>query len=95
MKRDPSCEALSISRATCMTPAATVAVNLGFTVSVNDKQVFVPLGGTLSNPLWPDEIPATLRIRRLFRGRLRAVKFDRASQDMQGFLLVPGDTIAW
>jgi hypothetical protein len=44
MKRDPSCEALSISRATCMTPAATVAVNLGFTVSVNDKQVFVPLG---------------------------------------------------
>jgi hypothetical protein len=98
-KRDPSCEALSISRATCMTPAAEAAVNLGFSVSVNGKQVFVPLGGTLSNALQPrepgSEIPATLRIRRLFHGHLRAVKFDSASQDMRGFLLVPGDTITW
>jgi len=99
MKRDPSCEALSISRATCMTLAAAAAVNLGFSVSVNGKQVFVPLGGSLSNALQPgeppDEIPATLRIRRLFRGRLRAVKFYRGSQDMRGFVLVPGDTITW
>lgn len=99
MKRDPSCEALSISRATCMTPAAATAVNLGFSVSVNGKQVFVPLGGTLSNALQTgepgSEIPATLRIRRLFRGHLRAVKFDRTSQDMRGFLLMPGDTITW
>jgi hypothetical protein len=98
MKRDPSCEALSISRATCMTPVAAAAVNLGFSVSVNGKQVFVPLGGSLSNALpWKqaDEIPPTLRIRRLFQGHLRAVKFDSASQDMRGFLLVPGDTITW
>ncbi len=99
MKRDPSCEALSLSRATCMTPAAATAVNLGFSVSVNGKQVFVPLGGTLSNALQAgepeSEIPATLRIWRLFRGRLRPVKFDRARQDMRGFLLVPGDTITW
>lgn len=99
MKRDPSCEALSISRATCMTLAAAAAVNLGFSVSVNGKQVFVPLGGTLSNALQPGqqegEIPATLGIRRLFQGRLRAVKFDRASQNMRGFVLMPGDTITW
>ena len=98
-KRDPSCEALSVSRATCMTPAAAAAVNLGFSVSVNGKQVFVPLGGTLSNALQTgepgSEIPATLRIWRLFRGRLRPVKFDRARQDMRGFLLAPGDTITW
>lgn len=82
-----------------MTLAAAAAVNLGFSVSVNGKQVFVPLGGSLSNALPPGqrerEIPATLRISRLFQGRLRAVKFGRASQDMQGFLLVPGDTITW
>jgi len=99
MKREPSCEALSISRATCMTPAAAVAVNLEFSVSVNGKQVFVPAGGSLSNALQPEkpesEIPATLRIRRLFRGRLRAVKFDRASQNMRGFVLAPGGTITW
>jgi len=44
MKRNPSCEALSISRATCVTHAAAVAVNLEFSVSVNGKQVCAPLG---------------------------------------------------
>jgi hypothetical protein len=99
MKRDPSCETLSISRATCMTFAAAAAVNLGFSVSVNGKQVFVPLRGTLSDALHSGqqfgEIPATLRIRRLFQRRLRTVKFDGGDQDMRGFLLAPGDTITW
>lgn len=99
MKRDPSYEALSMSQATCMDIPTGVAVNLEFSVSVKSKQVFVPLEGTLSNVLprekWGIEIPATLRIRRLFRGRLRAVKFDRANRDMRGFVLVPGDTITW
>lgn len=98
-ERDPSCEALSLSRATCMAPAGVVAVNLEFPVWVNGRQVFVPLGGTLSNALdtgkRTSEIPVTLRMRRSFRGRLRAVKFDLATQNMRGFVLMPGDRITW
>jgi hypothetical protein len=98
MKRDASCETLSVPHATCMNIPAGVAVNLEFSVRVQDKQVFVPLEGTLSNILpgkLKIEIPATLRIRRLFRGHLCAVKFDRASRDMRGFALMPGDAITW
>lgn len=99
MAGDPSCEVLSIRGVTCTAPAPEVAVNLEFPVLVNSRQVFVSLGGTLANAMEPrkqaSEIPATLRIRRLFEGRLRTVKFDAASQDILGFVLMPGDEITW
>ncbi|MBV8845024.1 MAG: hypothetical protein JO307_19635 [Bryobacterales bacterium] len=100
-KREPDalCEIVSMPGVTCVTPAPDVAVNLEFPVSVNRKQVFVPLGGTLSDALQSrkraSEITATLRIRRLFHGRLRAVKFDPASQQILRFVLMPGDEISW
>jgi hypothetical protein len=99
MELDPSCEVLSMPDVTCVTPAPEVSVNLEFPVLVNSKQVFVPLGGTLSNAIQSrkraSEITATLRIRRLFHGHLRGVKFDPASQDILRFVLMPGDEITW
>jgi hypothetical protein len=99
MELHPSCEVLLVSSVTCVTPAPEVSVNLEFPVLVNSKQVFVPLGGTLSNAILSrkraTEITATLRIRRLFQGHLLGVKFDPASQDIRQFVLMPGDEITW
>lgn len=99
MEQNPSCEALSLPGVFCLTPPAEVALNLEFPVSVNRKQVFVPLGGTLADALQPRKptapIAPTLRIRRLFHGRLRPVKFAPASQDVLRFVLMPGDEITW
>ena len=48
MTRDPSCKLISIPNLTCVDPPPDVAVNLEFPVSVNGKQVFVPLVGPSS-----------------------------------------------
>jgi len=97
--QDPSCAALATPGVTCLTPAPDVSINLEFPVSVNHKQVFVPLNGTLSDAMQPtargNTIPATLRIRRLYRGRLRTIKLETASRNLLRFLLMPGDEITW
>lgn len=98
-ERDPSCEALATPGVTCLRPAANVSVNLEFPASVNGKQIFVPFEGTLSDAIQSrklaSETVATLRIRRLFQGRLRRVRFDAARQDIFGFVLMPGDEITY
>lgn len=97
--QDPSCEILTMPGVTCVMPAGEVSVNLELPISMNGKQVFVPLGETLSDAMQSrkraSEIAATLRVRRLFHGRLRTVKFDPASQDILRFVLMPGDEITW
>ncbi len=99
MERDPSCETLSMPGVTCVMPAPEISINLEFPVSVNHRQVFVPLGGNLSNAMQSGKgaiaIPATLRIRRLFRGHLRTIKFEPTSQSLLRFVLMPGDEITW
>src|SRR6185312_16691573 len=96
---DPSCPVLATADVTCITPAPDVSINLEFPVSVNHKQVFVPLNGVLSDAMQPtargNTIPATLRIRRLYRGRLRTIKLETASRNLLRFLLMPGDEITW
>jgi hypothetical protein len=96
---DFSCAVLTTPDMTCVTPPPEVSMNAEFSVSVNRKQVFVPLNGTVFDAMQPrtrrERIPATLRIRRLFRGRLRKVKIDPASQNISRFLLMPGDEITW
>jgi len=98
-ERDPSCAVLAMPGVTCVTPAPDVSINVEFGVSVNRNQVFVALGGTVSNAMQSTRaasgIPATLRIRRRFRGHLRTIKFDPASQDILRFMLMPGDEISW
>jgi hypothetical protein len=97
MERDPSCKTLTMPGVNCVKPAPDVSVSLEFPVSVNRKQVFVSLGGTLAHAMQSrklaSEVTATMRIRRLFHGRLRTVKFDRNSQDILWFVLMPGDEI--
>src|SRR6185312_15818305 len=96
---DPSCPVLATADVTCITPASDVSINLEFPVWVELKQVFIPLNGTLLDAMQPrtraEGIPAALRIRRLFRGRLRRVKIDTANQNILRFLLMPGDEITW
>jgi len=98
-EQDPSCAILAMPGVTCVTPAPEVSINLEFSVSVNRNQMFVPLGGTLSDAMQSGkgaiDVPTTLRIRRLFRGRLRTIKFESASQGMLRFMLMPGDEITW
>jgi hypothetical protein len=99
IERDPSCAVLATPGVSCLTPAPEVSINLEFPVSVNRSQVFVSLGGTLSDAMQSQKgatgIPATLRIRRRFRGRLRTIKFNPASHAMLRFMLMPGDEITW
>ena len=99
MEQNPSCAALSMPGLTCVMPAPQVAVNMEFAISANRRQVFVPLGGSLSNILQSGrgvtEIPPALRIRRLYRGHLTTVKFDAANQGMLRFVLMPGDEVTW
>ncbi|HEY4089827.1 MAG TPA: hypothetical protein VGM43_28080, partial [Bryobacteraceae bacterium] len=99
IESDLSCAVLATPNVTCLTPPPDVSINVEFPVSVNHKQVFVPLNGTLFDALQPrtrgEGIPATLRIRRLFRGHLRRVKIDPTSQNVLRFLLMPGDEINW
>jgi hypothetical protein len=99
----PDCMALSMPGVTCVTPPQDFSVNLEFSVWVNDKQVFVPLGGTISDAMRSvtpfgksvGQVPTTLRVRRLFRGHLLPVKFDSTKEDILRFVLMPGDKIAW
>ena len=97
IERDLSCATLDMHGVTCVTPPPDVSINPEFPVSVNHKQVFIPLNGTLSDAMQTREngIPATLRIRRLFRGHLRRVKIDTVSQNILRFPLMPGDEIKW
>jgi hypothetical protein len=95
--------ALSMPGVTCVTPPQDFSVNLEFFVWVNSKQVFIPLGGTISDAMRSvtpfgksvGQVPTTLRVRRLFRGHLLPVKFDSTKEDILRFVLMPGDKIAW
>jgi hypothetical protein len=90
---------LATPHVTYLTPPPDVSINLEFRVSANRKQLFVPLNGTLFDAMQPrmraQGIPATLRIRRLFRDHLRRIKIETASQNILQFLLMPGDEITW
>jgi hypothetical protein len=52
-ERDLSCAALAMPHVTCIMPAPDISVNVEFPVSVNRRQVFVPLNGTVLDAMQP------------------------------------------
>ena len=77
-----------------------VGVNPFLLVTANDKEVTVPLGGTVRSAIQiagqtPDVALATLTVSRPYGGQLRPVVFDRASPDILNLKLGGGEHLAW
>ena len=95
---DAFCASLSISDLTCMVFPKNFGVSPELRIRVNRKDVFVPVGGMVSEALnLPNETdpPSTLRVLRPFHGHLIPIRFDRPSRDILKLVLLPGDQITF
>ena len=94
-----SCDAVTAHSANCITFPPKVGVGIDLRVQVNGREVFVGIGGSLGAAIRGNkpsaDIEKTLRVRRLYQGRLIPVKFDPASPAIFGLVLMPGDEITW
>jgi len=84
----------------CVVLPRRVGVNPFLVVTVNEKEVTVPLGGTVRSAIQaggqrPDAVVATLTVSRLYSGQLRTVEFDRASPEILNLKLNGGERLAW
>jgi hypothetical protein len=93
------CGTLSVPDATCTTFPKNFGISPELRVLVNGEAKFVRFGGFLMDVLDLEDpergAPATLKVRRLFRGRLVSLKFDRSSADILRLALLPGDQITY
>jgi hypothetical protein len=93
------CGTLLVPDTTCTIFPKNFGVSPELRVLVNGEFKFVRVGGFLMEVLKLDDpengAPATLKVRRLFRGRLVPLKFDRSSADILRLVLLPGDQITY
>jgi len=73
-------------------------VNPEMRVRVNRKDTFVALGGVVLAALqlpFGADVPKSLRITRLYRGRHIPISFDSGTKDILLLTLMPGDELTW
>jgi len=94
-----SCQGVSAPGANCITFSSDFGVNAEIRVRVNGHEAFVGVEGTVRDAMdlrGPNPIvPTTLTVRRKFQGHLVPVKFDPATHDILGLVLMPEDEINW
>ncbi len=84
----------------CIALPQRVGVNPFLVVTVNEKEVTVPLGGTVRSAIQaagqhPEGVLATLSVARPYSGQLRSVEFDRAGPEILNLKLGGGEHLAW
>ncbi len=84
----------------CVVLPQRVGVNPFLVVTVNEKEVTVPLGGTVRSAIQaagrhPETVLATLTVSRPYSGQLRSVEFDRAGPAILNLKLGGGEHLAW
>lgn len=82
---------------TCIPVPQKTAVNPQFKVRANGHDAYVTLGGALRELIRPrSQIPAaTLRVKRVFQGRLTPIEYDASSNAILNLVLLPGDEVSW
>ena len=94
-----SCQGVSAAGTTCIVFPPDYGVNGEMRIHVNGQEDFIRVEGSIDELLYSKRsiraVPRTLVVRRLFQGHLVPVKFDPASQDIFGLVLMPGDEITW
>jgi hypothetical protein len=84
--------------------AVSVGMNAGFYVHVNGKDTFVRLGGQLGEALsearngmrlvrGAQPMPQNVTVRRMYRGKLIAIKVDGPANNILGLVAMPGDEV--
>ena len=91
------CKNLKTAKVSCVAFPANFGVNPQLRVRVNEKYDFVSVGGMLFEVLGIDpkaDPPKTLKVRRVYRGRLIPIQFtDKA--DVLRLVLLPGDEVTY
>jgi hypothetical protein len=98
VKAENFCATLAVPDVTCTVFPKNFGVSPELRIRANGQPYYVGVGGFLLGVLdWHpgDHAPKTLKVRRLFRGRLIPVKFDPNSDEILRLLLLPGDEITW
>jgi len=94
-----SCQGVTAPGASCVTLSSDFGVNAEIRVRVNGREAFVGVAGTVRDAVnlrGPNPIvPKTLTVHRKYQGRLVPVKYDSATHDILGLVLMPGDEIDW
>jgi hypothetical protein len=94
-----SCDAIADPTVNCIVFPAEFGVNAELRVTLRGAETFVPVGATLGMVLAQTNrtniIPKTLRIERLFQGRIIPITFDQSSSNIGSLVLMPGDQITW
>jgi hypothetical protein len=89
----------------CQSVAASVGMNVGFYIRVNGSDVFVRMGGTISEAVGEarnglrvagrQPLPQNVSVRRMFHGKLIPIKVVGAPTDILGLVAMPGDEITF
>ncbi len=84
----------------CIVLPQRVGVNPFLVVTVNEKEITVPLSGTVRSAIQaaggrPETVLATLAVSRPYSGQVRPVEFDRASMNILNLKLSGGEHLAW
>jgi len=93
------CATLAVPGVTCTIFPKNFGVSPELRVRANGEDFYIRVGGFLQEVLdlkhAEDGPPKTLKVRRLFRGRLVPIKFDPKSNDILRLVLLPGDEVTW
>jgi hypothetical protein len=95
---DDFCASLPIARVGCIVLPKNFGVSPELRVRVNQKDIFVRVGGMVREVLDLDsdaDPPTSLQILRPYRGRLIPLEFDRSSKDILNLVLLPGDQLTF
>jgi hypothetical protein len=96
---DRFCAAVASTDISCTAFPKNFGVSPELRVLVNHKEEFVRIGGMVGEalPFEDAQVAAsrTIKVSRLYKGRLIPVKFDRSSQDVFRLVLLPGDQISF
>jgi hypothetical protein len=85
----------------CLVPPKGVGVNPFLVVSVNGRDVTVPLSATVRSAIIvagiraPESVPPQLTVTKPHAGNPRTVQLGRQSRDILNLKLAGGETIAW
>ena len=88
----------------CQSVAVTVGMNVGFNVRINGSDVFVRMGGTVSEAVGENvaglhvfgrskPLPQIQSVRRMFHGRMVPITFE--GNEVLSLVLMPGDEITY
>ncbi len=84
----------------CIVLPKRVGVNPFLVVTANEKEIMVPLGGTVRSAIQiagqrPDAVIGTLSVLRPYAGQLRPLEFNRTAPDVLNVKLNGGERLAW